>query len=299
MLLLFWKALGSVVGEITSLYWYHTSEDPPRYLGGGDSGLTVINPYISLGSVPECCYFITPSVVNSSCIFQGEILAGTSAGVYSLSWGNVRQAGCDVINPIDLTADMALSYNTASGLPSDDVLRMDSLQDYLAIMTTSGLYWKKYGTEDYLVCPTVYGVDVCVAQGPTIYMAEQNQLCVKYGEPTDLSTWDLTIPFNGYQINKIFVNTYNGSDTVFIATTSGLAVWDGQSISNYYTMLSGSTNLLAVVAEFDARSDYGHVFVAASGGVNVLNLKNGLVENYLYFGESGIPAIGFPRFYSK
>ena len=143
MLLLFWRSLGIAVGEIHNIRWQHTATSPPRYLCGADEGLTIINPYLDTGEIPECSYFMTPTKVTCSCIFENNILAGTvSGGVYMLSWDIVEESGCFAENPPNLSSNVSLSYTTASGLPSDDIISIDSFDPYLAILTSSGLYWK-------------------------------------------------------------------------------------------------------------------------------------------------------------
>jgi hypothetical protein len=301
MLLLFWKALGLSVGEVGHIRWYHNTGYPPRYLCGAEFGLTIINPYLKLTDVfPECSFFMTPSKVISSCIFDASIIAGTMAdGVYELSWNVVKQAQCPVMSPEDLSSHAYQSYTTLSGLPSNNIVAVDSLDSYLSILTSSGLYWKKSGTEDYLTCLTTDGRDVVITSGPTLYLAEKNQLRIKRGEPLDLVTWDETILYTDSEINKIFVNTYNGIDTIFVATTSGLDVRDGAEYVNYYNVISGTKNLLSVVVEHDSRFDWGHAFTASSGGVNVVNLKSGEVENFLEFDGLAVSAVGYKRLYSK
>jgi hypothetical protein len=300
MLLLFWKVPGVEVGEVHNIRWYHKSDSPPRYLCGATEGLTIINPYLSVGYAPECSYFSTPSLVTGSCIFDNLLLAGTlSNGVYELSWDTVKQLGCPVLAPVDLSSNVNLSYTTSSGLPSNTIVSIDSLDPYLAILTSSGLYWKKSGTETYLTCLTAEGRDVFITPGPTLYMAESNQLRIKYGEPSELTSWDQVITYTDTQINKMFVNNYNGNDIIFLATTSGLDVRDGSNNINYYNVISGTKNLLSVAVEYDSRIDWGHVFVASSGGVNVLNLKSGEVENFLEFDGLPITSVGYQRLYSK
>jgi hypothetical protein len=299
MLLLFWKAQGIVVGEINNIRWHHESGYPPRYLCGAEEGLTVINPYLAIDDVPECCFFSTSSRVTGSCIYENLLLSGTvDNGVYELSWDSVKQAECLVTSPKDFSDDVVISYTTLSGLPSDSIVSIDSLDSYLAILTSSGLYWKKSGTESYLTCLTTEGRDIFISPGPTIYLAESNQLRIKYGEPLDLSSWDQVIPYTDSQINKMFINTYNGNDVIFLATTSGLDVRDGNNYINYYNVISGTKNLLSVAVEYDSRVDWGHVFVASSGGVNVLNLKSGEVETFLEFDGLPVYAVGYQRLYS-
>ena len=298
MLLLFWKVVGVEVGVIRNIRWYHDESYSPRYLCGADQGLTILNPYISI-DLPECSYFQTPAEVKGSCVFENYILAGTPSGVYQISWDTVKQYNCDVYSPQDLSSQSSLSYTTASGLLSDDIIALDALGPYLAIVTSSGLYWKKSGTGTYLNCPTIDGRDIYISAGPTIYFAESNQLRIKYGEPTDLSSWDRTISYPNQQINRISINTWNGQDVLFIATTSGLDIWQGDTLQTYYDVISGTKSLSSVVSELDSRLGWGHVFVSASGGVNILNLKSGLVEKYMDFNGIEIPAIGYPRLYSK
>jgi hypothetical protein len=301
MLLLFWKALGLAVGEVSHIRWYHNVDYPPRYLCGAELGLTIINPYLHLdGIFPECSFFMTPSKVTSSCVFDGDVIAGTlNNGTYTLSWDKVKQAQCPIMSPVNLSSQAYQSYTTLSGLPSDNITAVDSLDSYLGILTSSGLYWKKSGTEDYLTCLTTEGRDVFISPGPTLYLAESNQLRIKYGEPVDFSSWDVTIPYTDTQLNKMFVNTYQGIDTVFLATTSGLDVRNGSDLVNYYNVISGTKNLLSVAVEYDSRIDWGHAFVASSGGVNVVNLKSGEVETFLEFNGLPVSAVGYERLYSK
>ena len=248
MLLLFWKVTGIEVGIIKNIRWYHDSTYAPRYLCGAEQGLTVINPYVHV-DIPECSYFKTPAEVKGSCVFENSVLAGTPSGVYQISWNTIKQYSCDVNNPPDLSDQSSLSYTTASGLLSNSIIALDSLGPYLGIVTSSGLYWKKSGTGTHLNCPTVDGQDIFISSGPTIYFAEHNQLRVKYGEPTDFSSWDRTISYPNQQINKIFVNTWQGQDVIFVATTSGLDVWQGATLQTYYDVISGTKSLESVVTE--------------------------------------------------
>ena len=131
MLLLFWKVVGVEVGVIRNIRWYHDESYSPRYLCGADQGLTILNPYISI-DLPECSYFQTPAEVKGSCVFENYILAGTPSGVYQISWDTVKQYNCDVYSPQDLSSQSSLSYTTASGLLSDDIIALDALGPYLA-----------------------------------------------------------------------------------------------------------------------------------------------------------------------
>mgnify|MGYP000870044863 CR=1 FL=1 len=300
MLLLFWKALGIAVEEIYNVKCYHTPQSPPRYLCGAEKGLTVINPYINWSEIPECSFFFTPSRVMGSCIFDGNLLAGTMYhGVYEVPWNYVMSRGCEVDSPKDISSQINLTYTTSSGLPSDEILTIDSQDQYLSVLTSSGLYWKKSGTESFLTCLTTEGRDVFMTDAPALYFAESNQLRIKYGEPVDLDTWDVTIPYSDSEINKIFVNSYNGVDTLFIATTSGLDVIEGSDTTSYYDVITGSKDLLSLAVELDSRMGWGHVFVGSAEGLNVINLKSNESETYIEYGGLPILSIGYDRFYSK
>jgi hypothetical protein len=250
--------------------------------------------------VPECSYFFTPSKVTGSCIFDDSLLAGTqSDGIYEVPWDYVESLGCAVESPLDVSSQISLTYTTLSGLPSDEILAIDSQGAYLSILTSSGLYWKKSGTETFLTCLTTEGRDVFMADGPILYFAESNQLRIKYGEPVDLTTWDTTIPYTSSEINKIFVNINNGIRTLFVATTSGLDLIEGSTSINYYETISGSKDLMSLAVELDSRIGWGHVFVGSSDGLNVLNLKTEETENYIQYNGLPVISIGYNRFYSK
>lgn len=300
MLLLFWKALGIAVEEIYNVKWYHTAQSPPRYLCGAEKGLTVINPYMSWSEIPECSFFFTPSRVMDSCIFNGSLLAGTRYhGIYEVPWSYIGSLGCEVDFPKDISSQISLTYTTSSGLPSNEILAIDSQDPYLSILTSSGLYWKKSGTESFFTCLTTEGRDAFMTDAPALYFAESNQLRIKYGEPTDLESWDVTIPYLDSEINKIFVNRNNGTDTIFIATTSGLDIIEGSDTVSYYDVITGSKNLLSLAVELDSRVGWGHVFVGSSDGLNVVNLKSNESETYIEYGGLPVLSIGYDRFYSK
>ena len=235
-----------------------------------------------------------------SCIFDGNLLAGTMYhGVYEVPWNYVMSRGCEVDSPKDISSQINLTYTTSSGLPSDEILTIDSQDQYLSVLTSSGLYWKKSGTESFLTCLTTEGRDVFMTDAPALYFAESNQLRIKYGEPVDLDTWDVTIPYSDSEINKIFVNSYNGVDTLFIATTSGLDVIEGSDTTSYYDVITGSKDLLSLAVELDSRMGWGHVFVGSAEGLNVINLKSNESETYIEYGGLPILSIGYDRFYSK
>ena len=300
MLLLFWKALGLIVEEIYNVRWYHTPESQPRYLCGAEKGLTVINPFLKWDDIPECSYFLTPSRVTSSCVYDGSLVAGTMYhGIYEIPWDTVKSYGCALGSPTDLSTQTVLTYTTSSGLPSDEIISLDSQGSYLSILTSSGLYWKKSGTETFLTCLTTEGRDVFMTDGPTLYFAESNQLRIKYGEPVDLDTWDETISYTDSEINKIFVNSKNGVDTIYLATTSGLDIREGSNYLNYYDEISGSKNLMALAVELDSYFGWGHVFVGSDDGLNVINLKSNESENYIEYSGLPVLSIGYDRFYSK
>ena len=300
MLLLFWKALGLAVEEIYNVKWYHTSDSQPRYLCGAEKGLTIINPFLQWVEIPECSYFRTPSRVMSSCVFDGSLMAGTMYnGIYEISWNTIKSQGCVLTSPKDFSSQISLTYTTSSGLPSNEIISIDSQGSYLSILTSSGLYWKKSGTETFLTCLTTKGRDVFITEGPTLYLAESNQLRIKYGEPSDLDTWDTVISYTDSEINKIFVNSANGVDTIYLATTSGLDIREGSYYTNYYSVISGSKNLMALAVELDSHFGWGHVFVGSDDGLNVINLKSNESENYIKYNGLPVLSIGYDRFYSK
>ena len=232
MLLLFWKLAGVSVGQINRIVGYHGIDCPPRYFCSGESGLTIINPFLRIPDVtPECVFTITHTACTSSCWFQDEVLIGTQDRVYRTPWSVVKSHGCSPMSPVDITQSTYSSYSTASGLPSDNVLQINAWNNYLGILTDQGLYWEDRGTGSYLTCLTNSGNDVFISPGPNTYLAEGNQVNIKYGVPANFNSWDETILVNS-AINQIWVSTRNSQDTLFIATASGLIVKSGNHLEH-------------------------------------------------------------------
>jgi hypothetical protein len=299
MLLLFWKLEGISVGPINSLRWHHKPGYPPRYFGSGDAGLTIINPYLKNPDlVSECSFALTSTKSTCSCWFDNQVLVGTQDQVYSIPWNAITSQACNIELPVDLSGSVQNSFSTASGLPSDSILQMDSCGDYLSILTSAGLYWKKSGTESFLTCLTNSGVDTFISEANNLYLAEGQSVRIKYGEPTDLSSWDDSFSVSS-PINRIWVTTHQGQDVLFIATTSGLIVKENANVYDYSSVISGSLDIKVVSVEYDSHYNWGHAFTASASGVNIINLKTKQLENYMNFGNLPIMAFGHDRLYSK
>jgi hypothetical protein len=297
MLLFFWGVQGSRVGMIDSLRWHHDIDYPPRFFGAGETGLSIINPFLDVVT-PECSYVSTSSKVTSSCWFHDEILIGTESQGYRIPWSIVKDVACNVGDPVDLGSWLVDSYTVSSGLPSNSILRMDSFGDYLGILTSGGLYWENYATGDKLTFLTDSGTDVFISQGAGVYLSAGQTLLIKASLPADFYSWDEIIECSGV-INRIWVNTNGGLDTLFLATGSGLFIKQENQMVGYLDTISGSKDILDIGVELGADISSGHVFLGSSDGVNIINLRSGKTEQYLDYSGNTILGLGCNRFYSK
>jgi hypothetical protein len=299
MLLLFWKLEGISVGQISRIKWYHGIDYPPRYFCSGENGLTIINPYLKHPDlVPECSFTLTPAPCTTSCWFDDEIIIGTQNQAYRVPWAAIKDSECLITAPANVTTVTSPSYSTASGLPSDSILQMDAWSNYLSILTSAGLYWENRGTGTTLTCLTNSGSDVFISPGPTLYLAQGTQVNIKRGEPVDLVRWD-EVFYVDHLINQIWVTTHDDQDTLFIATTSGLVIKQGDQSETYLNVISGSKNIECICVEYDTTLKWGHVFTGSETGVNVINTSSGISETYLQFNGLPVMALGYERFYSK
>jgi len=296
MLLLFWNLVGINIGLVTNIKWFHDHMYSPRFFCLAQEGMSIINPYADPNQRPECSFITSDVPLTDATYYNNNILIGSTTGVKSLGWDTIKRAGCFLNNPEDLTIEVSESYNTSSGILSDEIIAIDSLNNYLAILTTSGLSWTS--NESFVNYLTTSGSKVSMTNGPRTYLADGDTLRLKIGEISDFSSWDEEY-YIGREITSLHVNQYNGIDTLFCATASGLVMIEGENIYDFSNTLSGSLELTSVATEYDSSFNWGHAFTGASGIVNIINLKHKTIENTIEYDGQPVLAVDYPRIYSR
>jgi hypothetical protein len=297
MLLLFWNQRAAGVGLITGVKWYHDPLYMPRFFCVGEQGMTFVNPYADPALSPECSYITHNTAFNDSTYYQGEVLAGATDGIFRLDWDIVKSVDCDLTDPTDISSHVLSSYTVASGLLSNHVLAIDGMDDYLVVLTSSGISWKK-GTDPFISGITTSGVDVCLTGGPRTYLADGDTVRLKIGDVVDFTSWDAEYNV-GREITDLWVNQYLGVDTIFCATVSGMVMIEGDNQYDFSNTLSGSLELTSVATEYDSGFNWGHAFTAASGIVNIINLKHKTVENTVTYEGKAVLGVDTQRIYSR
>lgn len=292
MLLLFWKALGLNIGIPVDIKWYH-SGGPPLCLLSGENGLSVVNPYL-YNDTSECAYALLNKQCNTADVYQGDIIIGTQEdGLFNLSWSEVTARGCDVENPPDLAASVG-TFTTFSGLLSQNVISIEANGDHLAVVTNSGVCYGKQGDTDYSVYISSSGVRGYVTQDGELYFGEGNRVLYT-GAVSGPS-----IAFEGnYQpgesVNDIWVTEKDGINTLFVATESGVAVYERDQEFTF-----GDSNYSQIKAEVGTTINVGHVFAVSDQTVDIINMRNKELENSItYSGGIVVVAIENKRLYSK
>lgn len=298
MLLLFWGTTGLLsTGYPNNLSWRHSTGYPPRYLCSAETGLSIINPFHPEGVSPECSYAILDKTCVSSDVYDGNIVIGTaSGGLYKVDWDYVIGKGCDINNPYDFSSDIE-GFTTFSGLLSNEIIEVEANGDYLGIVTSSGFCYGRAGESEYINYVTESGKDCFVRADNHVYFAEGNRILSK-GSPGDFSSWDQEYNLS-YEINDIWVASKEGVDTIFVGTEGGPYVIQGANTYDYSTVVSGSKNIVSVAVEYDSNYNWGHLFTAASGMVNIINLKSKEVETIIPYEGLVLFAVESQRLYSK
>lgn len=278
-------------GTIKNAKWLHLPGYAPRCLCGAENGFAVVNPYAYPVSANECISVIMDGTVNCMCYYDNEVLAGTNTGIYSLDWSSYGHYA-DGGNPLDASDSLSLNYNTTNGLLSDQIISLDACNEYLVVVTSGGLSWKKSSGE-FINYVTTSGHKAFVDSSPTTYLADGNTLRIKYGEPVSFDAWDTEIDL-GESINDLWVS----SNVIFMATDIGISIWNSGSLYNY-TAVSGSLPLRRITGELDTTFDWGHIFVASSDCINIFNLKQKAIESHIDFNDSAVLCIDYPRIYSR
>lgn len=296
MLLLFWRQLGLGSGEALGVRWYHSTACPPRCLFNATDGFSIINPFFSGVESSECSWVIVGESCNAIDVQNDYVLAGfESTGIYRFPVSAMLE--CNVESPADLSDLLEQSYTTSSGLLSNEIIAIEAQGDYLGVVTSSGLCWNK-SEGSFVTYTTTSGRDVFISPYPNTYLAEGEDLKMKQGEVADFLTWDREWNL-GREIRDIWVNTHEGADTVFVATASGAVMIRGDDLYDFSSTISGSLDLHTVAVEHDSHYDWGHLFTASLGEVNIINLTHKTLENTISYAPSGIVAFETQRIYSK
>lgn len=292
MLLLFWNALDLLnAGPITSLSWYHTSDSPPRCLVTGEYGISVVNPYLNY-EYKECSYALVDQECVDADIYQGSLVFGAlSGGLFQIPWSYVQSQLCDVGNPKNMTTQVG-EFTTFSGLLSETIIAIEANNDYIGIVTGSGLCYGKQGQTDFYTFSTESGKACYVCQDDMVYLAEGNRVLAK-NSPADFSSWDREYNF-GSEVNDVWVTEKDGIDTLFVATESGVQVVCGSSMETY-----GASNYSQVKAEVGTTFNKGHVFAVANNSVDIFNLQHKELEQSITYSGMVVVALENKRLYSK
>lgn len=297
MLLLFWNVTESIIGIPTNIRWYHQPGYPPRCICGAESGFSVINPYFASAANSECSYAVMGKKCNGTDVYINDIVIGTeSDGLYKIDLDTVKTKSYSIDNPEDLISYVE-EFTTFSGLLSNEILAVEANGEYLGIVTSSGFCYGRAGEANYLNYVTESGKDCFVRSDNYVYLAEGNRILHR-GSPTDFTSWDGEYNLD-YDINDIWVTTSYGVDTLFVGTEGGPYVIRGGDIFDYTTIISGSKNIISLATEYDSKYDWGHLFTASSGVVNIINLKSNTLEQSISYEGSALFAIETQRLYSK
>lgn len=295
MLLFFWRGKSeSILGSIYSLTWHHTPDYRPLVMCGCQNGATIINPFLyDPIIIPECARVLTGEPCYGLDVYNNQLLLGTmSSGVLQITWQTVKDVGCSLGNPIDLFRYAVQSYNTASGILSDSIMGLDSYGDNLVIMTASGLSYFSNPSAPPINYATTSGGPTYVTEDGCIYVCDGSNLKVKNCPILDFSSWDSEWSFTddlvGLAVNR---------NTVFTATSSGVYVITQSGVLDLSPTVAGEL-ISDLSVEFDSKEDWGHLFISASGSVDIINLKTKLVEKTITYSGS-VFAVETPRIYSK
>jgi hypothetical protein len=169
---------------------------------------------------------------------------------------------------------------------------MESNNDYLGVVTSSGFCYGKLGETGFLSYITVSGKDCYVCQDGRVFLAEGNRV-LEQAAPVDLVAWDREYGL-GREINDIWVVEKDGIDTLFVATESGIAVFEKDG-SFYF----GTSDYSQIKAEVGTTINHGHVFAVRSEAVDIINLQHKQLENTITYSGIAILAYENKRIYSK
>lgn len=292
MLLLFWKSLGLTIGLPSDIKWYHSTGYPPRCLVPGELGLSVVNPFLLHDSV-ECSYVLLNEQCNTADVYGGDLLIGTNSyGIKSVDWSVVESADCLVQGPANLYGSVG-TFTTFSGLLSQNIISIEANNEYLGVVTGSGLCYGKQGQPDYYTFSTESGKACYVCQTDMVYLAEGDRVLAK-DSPVDFSAWDREYNLEA-EVNDIWVTEKGGINTLFVATESGVVVFERDQ-----EFLYGDSNYSQIKAEVGTTINQGHVFAVSDQTVDIINMRNKELENSLtYSGGIVVVAIENKRLYSK
>lgn len=293
MLLLFWNVYGlESIGFINNLKWFHSGDHPPRCFATGDLGVSVLNPYMAYEK-KECSYFTVDQKCVDADVFKGNVIFGTEGGgLYKTSWSGVRNSMCDVESPTDLSTNVE-TFTEFTGLLSQDIISVEANNDYLGVVTGSGLSYAVHGDSVYVNFTSTSGKSAFVTQDGSVFFAEGDRVLYKNTPAGSLTPWD-SIYYLGAEVNDIWVSETGNLKTLFVATESGVhTFWESSSYSY------GDANYSTVKAELGSTINQGHIFALTDSRVDIINMRLKELENSITY--SGIPVVIIEnkRLYSK
>lgn len=303
MLLLFWggtegfNGFSLTPGIPYNIRWYHSTGYPPRCICGTASGISIINPYYPQSLNMECSYALINKKCTGTDVYNNDLVIGTELdGLFKTDWATIKSKSMDIGEAQDLTS-FVQEFTTFSGLLSNEIIAVEANGDYLGIVTSSGFCYGRPGEAEYLNYVTQSGKDCYVRSDNYVYFAEGNRILCKES-PGNFTTWEGEYNFP-YDINDIWVTSKDDTDTIFVGTEGGPYVVRGNDTYDYTDIVVGSKNIISVSAEYDSTYNWGHLFTAAEGIINIINLKSKLLENSISYSGSTLFAAETQRLYSK
>ena len=195
--------------------------------------------------------------------------------------------------PPDLSASVG-TFTTFSGLLSQNIIGVEANAGYLGVVTGSGFCYGRAGEENFLTYVTSSGKACFVcAESDAPYFAEGSRVLYA-GNPSSFAVWDREYTLNA-GVNDIWVTEKDGIDTLFVATESGVAVFERGQEFHY-----GNSNYSQIKAEVGATINAGHIFAVSAQTVDIINMRNKELENSItYSGGIVVVALENKRLYSK
>lgn len=240
----------------------------------------------------ECSYAYLNKVCVSADIFDNKLLFGTAAdGLFYLDWTATKAVGCDIENPTDITGSIE-TFSDFSGLLSNNILKIEANNGFLGVLTDSGFSYGKHGEPAYINYITESGKDCFVCKADFVYVAEGNRIVAK-ATPTDFTAWDTEYNLD-QEVNDIWVVEKDGINTLFVATQSGVVVFEKDASFSY-----GSRNYSQIKAEVGTTINQGHIFAVSSNTVDIINMRTKLLDDTITYDGTAILGIENKRLYSK
>jgi hypothetical protein len=228
---------------------------------------------------------------------DADIFLGTfSSGIKNLSKSNITTNTTD---PIDISAYI-MNYLNYPDITSDNIRYLHGNNDKLLCITDSGIDVYKMHPQAYRSTSSESNAYKGFMTSKSFYYTTSgvqwsinrvNTCLVDWAEPDYSYIAGSGILASGIKINDIYVtegtSADNVSNTLFIATSSGVAIIDEFSLEYiiyYYD------NIASIWADPISGLNNGKVYISTSDSFNIVNLETNIVEDYyteIHAGKAG------------